>query len=501
MVLLDGRTLQPEDVERVVRGELAELSQEARQRMEASRVWVERIVQERRAVYAVSTGVGNLCTVAIPAEDVRALQRNIVRSHAAGVGPPLQEEAVRAMLLLRANALASGYSGVRPVVVDTLLQMLNCGVHPVVPEQGSLGASGDLAPLAHLALVVMGEGEAFFQGERLPGGEALRRAGIPPIVLEPKEGIALINGTQFMSALGTLFLLEAERLVTIADAAGALTIEALRGMDTPFDPQLQHVRPHPGQAQTAEHLRTLLSGSQRVVREGYARVQDAYSLRCIPQVHGAARDMLRFLRGVLQIEINSATDNPLVFPAEGVVLSGGNFHGQPVAVALDAAAMAVASVGAMSERRIERLLNPHLSGLPPFLAKQSGLHSGYMLAQYTAAALVSENKVLAHPASVDSIPTSANQEDFVSMGAHAARKAVQILRNVQQIVGIELVLAAQAVDLDPQGSLGQGTRAVYDAVRASIPPLEEDRVLSCDLRQALELVRSGALCRVAEGVS
>jgi histidine ammonia-lyase len=500
MVVLDGESLRLEDVGRVVEGEAVQLSGAARARMEASRLVVEDILRQRRPVYAVSTGVGNLCTVAIPAEDIRALQRNIVRSHAAGVGPAVGEDVVRAMLLLRANALASGYSGVRPALVDTLVSMLNRRVHPVVPEQGSLGASGDLAPLAHLALVVMGEGEAFFQGERLPGGEAMRRAGIPPLALEPKEGIALINGTQFMSALGTLFLLEAERLVAVADAAGALTIEALRGTDTPFHPHLQRVRPHPGQAQTADRLRALLSGSERIVREGYTRVQDAYSLRCIPQVHGAARDMLGFLRGVLQIEINSATDNPLVFPEDGSVLSGGNFHGQPLATALDAAAIAVASVGAMSERRVERLLNPHLSGLPAFLAQESGLHSGYMLAQYTAAALVSENKVLCHPASVDSIPTSANQEDFVSMGAHAARKALQILRNVQHVVAIELLVAAQAVDLDSSGKLGRGTRAVYEAVRAAVPMLREDRVLAEDLRQMTEWVRRGTLAERVEKV-
>ncbi len=500
MVLLDGVSLRPEDVGRVVQGEPVELSALARERMEASRTVVEHILHEGRPVYAVSTGVGKLCTVVIPAEDGRALQRNIVRSHAAGVGPVLEEDAVRAMLVLRANALASGYSGVRPIVVDTLVSMLNRRVHPVVPEQGSLGASGDLAPLAHLALVVMGEGEAFFHGERLPGGEAMRRAGIPPVALEPKEGIALINGTQFMSALGTLFLLEAERLVTVADAAGALTIEALRGTDAPFQPQLQRVRPHPGQVQTAEHLRALLSGSQRIVREGYARVQDAYSLRCIPQVHGAARDMLSFLRGVLQIEINSATDNPLVFSEDGSVLSGGNFHGQPLATALDAAAIAVASVGAMSERRIERLLNPHLSGLPAFLVQDSGLQSGYMLAQYTAAALVSENKVLCHPASVDSIPTSANQEDFVSMGAHAARKAMQVLRNVQYVVAIELLVAAQAVDLDPPGQLGRGARAVYEAVRTAVPMLREDRVLADDFWKVAERIREGSLAERVEKV-
>lgn len=486
---LDGRSLSLEDVERVVRGERVELAADARERVEAAREVVERIVGAGRPVYGVSTGVGPLCTVAIAREELRVLQRNIVRSHAAGVGRPVSEDVVRAMMLLRANALAAGYSGVRPVVIETLLEMLNRRVHPVVPEQGSVGASGDLAPLAHLTLVMMGEGEAYYEGRRVGGGEAMRAAGVEPLSLETKEGIAMINGTQFMTALGVRFLLRAERLLAAADVVAALTLEAVRGSKTPYHPLLQQVRPHQGQVETAKRLLRALEGSERVTDGPYGRVQDAYSLRCVPQVHGAARDSLELLRRAVMVELNSATDNPLVFAAEGLVLSGGNFHGEPLAIAFDAASVGLAAVAGMSERRIERLLNPQLSGLPAFLTRGSGLQSGYMVAQYTAAALVSENKVLAHPASVDSIPTSANQEDFVSMGAHAGRKALQILENAEQVIAIELLLACQGIDLDPGGKLGIGTEAAYHALRGAVPELDEDRVVADDLRGAVECLR------------
>jgi histidine ammonia-lyase len=488
-------------VEAVAHGAAAGLTPEARARMEASRAMVEQVLRERRAVYGISTGVGELRTVSIPPDDAQALQRNIVRSHAAGVGAALPEPVVRAMLVLRANALAVGCSGVRPVVVETLLAMLERGVHPVIPEQGSVGASGDLAPLAHLALVLIGEGEASVGGTRVSGGDAMARAGLAPLVLEAKEGIALINGTQLMSALGTLFLLDAERLAEIADIAGAMTLEALGGTVQAFHPLLHGARPHPGQMAVATHLTALLHGSRRVHGVDYPRVQDAYSLRCMPQVHGAVRQALAHLRGVLAVEINSATDNPLLFPDDGAILSGGNFHGEPLALALDYAAMAVAELAGISERRIERLVNPHLSGLPAFLADRSGLQSGYMLAQYTAAALVSENKVLCHPASVDTIPTSAGQEDHVSMGAHAARKAAAVLGNTQQVLAAELVLAAQGIDLSagPDGDssgghgLGHGTGAAYRKVREVIPRLDDDRVVARDLAAALTLVRSRAV--------
>lgn len=497
MLEIDGRTLTLEAVEAVANGEGAQLSRESRARVQRARDLVERIVRERRPVYAISTGVGDLCTRAISPADVKALQRNIVRSHAAGVGTPLPEAVVRAMLLLRANALAGGYSGVRPVVIDTLLGMLRQGVHPIVPEQGSLGASGDLAPLAHLALVLIGEGEAIVGGRRLPGDEAMSGAGLAPLVLEAKEGVALINGTQLMSALGTLVLLDAERLAALADVAGALTLEALRGTDRAFHPRLHAARPHPGQSASAERLRQLLEGSARVARNGYARIQDAYSLRCMPQVHGASRHALAHLREVLAIEINSATDNPLLFPETEEILSGGNFHGQPLALALDYATVAIAELASISERRIERLVNPKLSELPAFLTAASGLHSGYMLAQYTAAALVSENKVLSHPASVDSIPTSAGQEDHVSMGATAARKALRVLQHSQQVLAIELVVACQAIEFGA-GALGIGTAAAYRVVRDAVPPLSGDRVLGRDLAAGLQLVRSGAALGAAE---
>jgi histidine ammonia-lyase len=492
MIDIDGHSLTLENVEAVARGAASRLSAEARTRVERSRAMVDAIVREGRPVYGISTGVGRLCTVTIPPADAQELQHNILRSHAAGVGVPLDEPIVRAMMVLRANALACGYSGVRPVIVERLLEMLARGVHPVIPSQGSLGASGDLAPLAHMALVLIGEGEATVSGVRLPGADALGRVGIEPVALLAKEGIALINGTQLMAALGTLLLLAAERLTELADIAGALTLEALGGTDRAFHSLLQAARPHPGQRASAERIRRALDGSGRAAGENYARIQDAYSLRCMPQVHGAVRQALAHLREILSIEINSATDNPLIFPENGEVISGGNFHGQPLALALDYAGIAIASLASISERRTERLVNPQLSGLPAFLAEESGLNSGYMLAQYTAAALVSENKVLAHPASVDSIPSSANQEDHVSMGAHAARKAMSILSNAEQALAIELNVACQAVEFG-QGRLGRDTAIVYEAVRAVVPRVRADRPLAPDFAATVDLVRSGVI--------
>ncbi len=496
---IDGSNLSPEVVEAVVKGRPVRLLPTARTRVEQCRSMVDRIIDSRVPVYGISTGVGYLYQTPISSEQAKAFQRNIVRSHSAGVGPSLSIPEVRAMMLLRANTLAGGYSGVRAVIIDTLLEMLTRQVHPIIPEQGSLGASGDLAPLAHLALVLIGEGEALYQDERLAGAEAMSRAGIELVDLEAKEGIALINGTQLMSGLGTLFLLEAERLAEVADIAGALTVQALRGTDRAFRPLLQSVRPHPGQVAAAAHILELLEDSKRVVRENL-RVHDAYSLRCMPQVHGAVRQALAHLREIMTVEINSATDNPLLFPADDEVLSGGNFHGEPLALALDYSTMAVAVLASISERRIERLVNPELSGLPPFLAVEGGLNSGYMLAQYTAASLVSENKVLAHPACVDSIPTSANQEDHVSMGAFAARKARTVLQNSQQVLAIELVVASQALEFS-EGELGRPTEGVYRAIRAAIPPLGEDRVIADDFRIGLELVRSGIVLKAAHHAS
>lgn len=501
MAVRIGERVTPDDVVRVARGgEEVATTPEAEARVAASRALVERMVEEGRVVYGVTTGVGELAHVRISPEQTAELNRNIVRSHAAGVGAPLPADVVRAMMVLRAHGLSLGYSGVRPVVVRLLIGMLNRGVVPVVPEQGSVGASGDLAPLAHLALAMTGEGEAFLDGARVPAADALSRSGLEPLVLGAKEGLALINGTQLMTALGCLALADVERLAKTADVAGAMSLEALLGTPEAFDPLLQHARPHPGQLASARNLRRLLEGSEILAgRPVPLRVQDAYSLRCMPQVHGAARDALRFAREVLEREANSATDNPLVFAEAGRVISGGNFHGQPVAMVLDLLAIAVSYLGAISERRIERLVNPHLSnGLPPFLVEQSGLRTGYMLAQYTAAALASENKALAYPASVDTIPTSAGHEDHVSMGPIAGRKALLVAANAERVLGIELVCAAQALEFRLPARPAPGPSAALSSVRASVTRLLEDRPIAPDLAAGADLVRSGAAVHAAE---
>lgn len=500
MAIVVGEHLNIADVVAVAR-ERAQvaLSSRARERMARSREVVERIVRDGRTIYGITTGVGELAGVRISVDQSAQLQVNIVRSHSAGVGDPLPEEVVRAMMVLRAHALALGYSGIREPAVELLLAMLNRGVHPVIPAQGSVGASGDLAPLAHLALALIGEGEVRLEGRTVPAARAMAEVRLHPVVLQPKEGMALINGTQMMTGCGALAVFDARALAACADIAGALTCEALHGLVDAFDPRLHEVRPHPGQGRSAANLRRLLSGSEAPGGSQVpVKVQDAYALRCMPQVHGACRDAIEYTAQVVEIEMNSATDNPLIFPDEDRVISGGNFHGQPVALALDVLAIAVSELAGIAERRIERLVNPHLSGLPAFLTQDSGLHSGLMLAQYTAAALVSENKVLSHPASVDSIPTSANQEDYVSMGAAAARKALQVVRHTQQVLGIELLCGAQALDLRPPLRQGAGTRPAYDTVRRAVPKLEADRVLAPDLAAAGELVRSGAVLRAVE---
>jgi len=490
-----GEHLTLRDVVRVAR-ERAEvaLSRYARERVAESRAVVEQLVREGRVMYGITTGVGELAGVHISAEQSALLQANIVRSHSAGVGEPLPDDVVRAVMLLRAHTLALGYSGIRPETLGLLVEMLNRGLHPVIPSQGSVGASGDLAPLAHLALALIGEGEIRVQGRRLSGREALTAAGLQPASLTAKEGVALINGTQVMTAIGALATFDAHRLATAADVSGAMTFEALHGMPEAFDPLLQRVRPHAGQQASADNLRRLIAGSE-ILAQGRVngKVQDAYALRCMPQVHGASRDAIEYAAGILEIEMNAATDNPLIFAKEERVISGGNFHGQPVAVAMDLLAIAASTLASIAERRIERLVNPHLSGLPAFLTADGGLHSGLMLAQYTAAALVSENKVLSHPASVDSIPTSANQEDHVSMGTIAARKASQVVAHAQQVVGIELVCAAQGLEFRRPARPGAGTRPAYACVRAAVPPLAADRVLADDLAAGLELVRRGTL--------
>jgi histidine ammonia-lyase len=475
----------------------------ARERMAAARALVERVAAggaAAPAVYGVNTGFGALAEVRISPGQIAGLQRNLVRSHAAGVGDPLPADAVRAMMLLRAAVLAVGCSGARAEVAELLCRMLERGVHPVIPSRGSVGASGDLAPLAHLALVLIGEGEAELGGERLPGGEALRRAGLAPLALEAKEGLTLLNGTQLMTAVGALAVRDAEDTCRTADLAGALSLEAYKGSPRPFDPRIHAVRPHPGQAASARFLARLLADSEIVEsHRDCGKVQDPYSLRCMPQVHGATRDTLAHARQVLEREAASATDNPLVFVAEGDLVSGGNFHGQPVALALDFAAIAVAALANISERRVEQLVNPHLSsGLPAFLAPESGLHSGFMLAQVTAAALVSENKVLCHPASVDSIPSSAGREDHVSMGAHAALKLATVHDHVRTVLAIEILCACQGLDLRLPLRPGPGLRAAHARVRAHVSTMREDRPLAPDIATVRRVIDDGSLLRAVD---
>ncbi|MET0596078.1 MAG: histidine ammonia-lyase, partial [Polyangiaceae bacterium] len=453
-----------------------------------------------RPVYGINTGFGALSEVHISQNDVRALQRNLVRSHACGVGPDLGDDEVRSMMVLRAQVLSLGHSGVRDVVIERLLPRLNRGVVPRIPAQGSVGASGDLAPLAHLALVLIGVGEARFAGTLMPGGEAMARAGLEPVELEAKEGLSLINGTQYMAGLGALALLDAARLATLGDIAGAMSLEALKGSQRPFDERLMNVRPHPGQRESAQNLRRLLGKSAIMdSHRDCGKVQDAYSLRCMPQVHGATRDALRWAAGVIERELNSVTDNPLVFSPdethpEADLISGGNFHGQPLALALDLGAIATAELANISERRVEQLVNPALSsGLTPFLAPQSGLESGFMIAQVASASLVSENKVLSHPASVDSIPSSAGKEDHVSMGSVSARKLRQIVQNVQNSIAIEILTACAGLDQRRPLTPSAGVTAAYRYVRQIVPEMKGDRPLYRDIHKVLEVVVNGSL--------
>jgi histidine ammonia-lyase len=508
--LLLGRPIDLAELEQVARhGRPVALCPEARARVIASRRYIDSITEAGDAgpaVYGVNTGFGALAETRIREHDVRALQRNLVRSHSCGVGPDLGEAEVRGMMVLRAQVIALGYSGVRAEVIDALLAMINRRVHPRIPAQGSVGASGDLAPLAHLALALIGEGEATFEGRQVPGGEALSRAGLAPVELAAKEGLSLINGTQYMTSLGALALRDAARLATVADIAGAMSLEALKGSRRPFDDRLMRVRPHPGQAATADNLRALLTES--AIMEDHAncgKVQDPYSLRCMPQVHGATRDALAWAAEVLGREVNSVTDNPTVLPAEGSradLISGGNFHGQPVALALDLAAIAVAELANISERRVEQLVNPALSsGLSPFLAPESGLHSGFMIAQVASASLVSENKVLCHPASVDSIPSSAGREDHVSMGSISARKLAQVIENVRGSLAIELLTGAQGIDQRRPLTPSAGVAAAHAAVRRVVSELLEDRPLYRDIAAVGELVRSGELIRAVEAAT
>ncbi|MFY9562046.1 MAG: histidine ammonia-lyase [Terriglobales bacterium] len=482
------------------------LDPDAREAVGRARAVVDTLVANNRISYAITTGVGKLSDVRIAGEQIRELQVNLVRSHAVGVGEPLAISETRAMMVLRANSLSKGNSGVRAVTIDTICELLNRGVTPFVPSQGSVGASGDLAPLAHLALALIGEGECFDEkGVRISSAEALKRAQIKPLVLEAKEAVSLINGTQAMLAVGALSLLAAETLVDTADVIGAMTCDALKGTDVAYDERIQKVRPHPGQTKTAANLRRLLEGSQ--IRESHrdcGRVQDAYSLRCIPQVHGAVRDTLAHCREVFETEVNSAVDNPLVFvknlkaaDGEGDVLSGGNFHGEPLAFALDFLAIALSALAGISERRLERLVNPALSeGLPPFLAPGAGLNSGFMMPQVTAAALVSENKVLAHPASVDSITTSGNKEDYVSMGMTAAIKLKKIVENTRNTLAIEAMAAAQAIDFLAPLKTSKPLQHAHAAIRAVCPTMDKDRVMYQDFARIAEAIAAGKVAEV-----
>jgi histidine ammonia-lyase len=495
---LGAAPLTLEAVSNVANGGQVALGSIARERMNASRAIVERKAAGTTPVYGVTTGFGALAEIKVPPNELRALQRNLILSHAAGVGRPLSRGETRAMMLLRAQVLSEGYSGVRVSVAEMLINCLNRGVHPVIPEKGSVGASGDLAPLAHLTLAMIGEGDVELEGKVIPAAEALQKVGLTPIVLEAKEGLSLVNGTQAMAAVGTLALLTAERSCKTADTAGSMTLEGLAGLAAAFDPRVQNARPHPGQKLTAENIRRLTEGSDMLSKNQSKKTQDCYSLRCMPQVHGATRDALKYARDVFEREINSATDNPLVFTEDDAIISGGNFHGQPLALALDFVAIAVAELANISERRIEQLVNPSLSGLPPFLVPASGTHSGYMIAQVTAAALVNENKVLATPASVDSIPGSASREDHVSMGMTSARKLREIVGNTRVVLAVETLCAAQAMDFRAPTHAGTGTTAAHKAVRAVVPHLDADRLMQRDIEGALSVEQSGALLKAVE---
>jgi len=500
MVYLDGNSLTLEEVIRVAcEGETVVLSPEGKEQILASRKIVDGILEEEKPVYGVSTGFGDFSKVFIKKEERSKLQRNLILSHATGVGTPLDQEVVRAAMVLRANSLAKGYSGIRLATVNLLLELLNQKITPVIPCKGSVGASGDLAPLSHMVLVMLGEGEAFVDGKRIPGKEALAAKGLSPVVLSGKEGLALINGTQIMTAVGCIAWKEAVNLMKAADIAAALSLEGLKGTRAAFDRRISLVRPYPGQLATTENILKLTEDSAIIASHKHChKVQDAYSLRCVPQVHGASKEALAQATRTLNIEINAVTDNPLIMPDTGEAISGGNFHGQPIALVMDYLKLAIAEIGNISERRTNRLLDMHLSDLPAFLTAFPGVDSGLMITQYVAASLVSENKVLVHPASADSIPTSANQEDHVSMGTIAARQVREILDNVVNVLAIEIMAAAQGIDFLKPLLPGKGTVAAHKAVRAILPHLEKDRFLSPEIKAIHDFIVSGQLVEIVE---
>ena len=503
MIIINGTSLTVEQVAAVARtGEQVAISDEAKAAVNKARAYVEKKLDEKAVVYGLTTGFGKFSDKYIPLEDTAALQRNLIISHSCGMGNPLPTEVVRAAMLLRCNALCRGNSGIRLSTIETLLSMLNAGVHPIVPEKGSLGASGDLAPLSHMVLVMLGEGRAEYKGEIMSGREAMAApAGIPTVELAAKEGLALINGTQIMTAVGCLAVYDAVQLTKTADIACAMTAEALFGIKKAYDPKVHAVRGHKGQINSAKNLLTLLEGSKLAFDTIPGKVQDAYALRCTPQVHGASRDAIEYVYNAVSREINAVTDNPIIFPDDDEAISGGNFHGQPMALAFDFLGIALAEYANISERRIERLVNPQLSaGLPAFLSENGGLNSGFMITQYSAASMVSENKVWAHPASVDSIPSSANQEDHVSMGTIAARKARMILDNAQKVIGIELFAASQALYLRGDDKLAPATKAVYNKIRESVAPIHDDIVMYEQMNKFDAMVKAEEIVRAAESV-
>lgn len=499
-VVIDGRNLTLEQLVNVSRcGAPVRLSEEAVGQINRASGLIEKWIAADRVVYGVTTGFGDLATVKVDADRTRLLQENLIRSHAVGVGDPLPPDVVRAIMLLRLNGLIRGYSGITLETLTQLVNFLNLGITPVVPQQGSVGASGDLCPLSHIAAAMLGEGEVFYRDRRESALAAMSEAGLKPIRLHPKEGLALNNGTAALTGLGALALYDALKLEKNADIIGALSLEALHGVPYAFDARTHALRPHKGQGLVAANVRRLIEGSEIIERYKGARVQDAYSLRCMPQVHGASRDALEYVKSRIETEMNSVTDNPLIFPDDETALSGGNFHGQPIALAMDFFAIAVSEYGGISERRCARLVDKNLSnGLPPFLISDSGVNSGFMITQYTAAAVASENKTLAHPACVDSIPTSANQEDHVSMGYWASLKGTRVLRNVEKILGIEAMCACQGINFSLPLRLGRGTQAAYATFREQVPFVEKDCFLYPLEKKSIETVCSGALIEAVE---
>ena len=502
MIHINGKDLTLDQVIAVARsGEKVELSKEAKNAVIKAREYVDKKLHEHAVIYGLTTGFGKFSDTFVPEEETAELQRNLIISHSCGMGNPLPTEVVRAAMLLRCNALSRGNSGIRLSTIETMLEMLNKGVHPIIPEKGSLGASGDLAPLSHIVLVMLGEGEAEYMGQRMTGKKAMEKAGIKTIELAAKEGLALINGTQIMTAVACNVLYDAIELSKTADIAAAMTCEAQLGIKKAFDRKIQAVRGHKGQADCAANLLQILDGSNLAFDLNPDKVQDAYAIRCTPQIHGASRDAIEYVSGVISREINAVTDNPIIFPDEDEVISGGNFPGQPIALAMDFLGIAISEYADVSERRIERLVNPALSnGLPAFLTKHGGVHSGFMITQYAAASMVSENKVYAHPASVDSIPSSANQEDHVSMGTTAARKAAMILDNARKVLGIEIFAACQALWLRGEDKLSPATKAVYDHVRKTVPPIEEDIVMHYPMTACENMIKNCEITRAAEAV-